>query len=290
MKTLSESHFTIIGTGLMGTSLAMALRGKVASLTGIDTLPSTLNSASLYFDDVTSDLNTLSDADVVVLAAPVRAILALVPQIGRFLRPGALMLDLGSVKTAICRAMDALPEHILAIGGHPMCGKELSGPDAAEPTLYQNCTFVLCPTARTSPEALAFATQMVHAIGANPLVLAPERHDLAVAAASHLPYMVSAGLVATLMRLFKETGDSALWQLTASGFRDTSRLAASDVTMMGDTVTTNRAAVVDVLDTYIEHLSLLRNQLADAEDSDLRAALESIRQTRHNWPILRSGG
>lgn len=274
----------------MGTSLAMALRGKVASLTGLDTLPSTLNSASLYFDHVTSDLNTLADADVVILATPVRAIVALVPQIGRYLRPGALMLDLGSVKAAICRVMDTLPDHIFAIGGHPMCGKELSGPDAAEPTLYQNCTFVLCPTARTTPDALAFAAQMVRAIGANPLELTPERHDQAVAAASHLPYMVSAGLVATLIRMFKETGDPALWQLTASGFRDTSRLAASDVTMMGDTVITNRAAVVEVLDTYIEHLSLLRNQLADAEDADLRAALESIRQTRHNWPTLRSGG
>lgn len=268
----------------------MALRGKVASRTGIDALPSTLNNAAPHFDHITSDIATVSEADIIVLATPIRAILGLLPQIARYLKPGTLVTDLGSVKLPICKAMENLPQGVLAIGGHPMCGKELSGPDAAEAQIYKDCTYALCPNARTTPDALMLIEQLVLAVGAIPLILTPERHDQAVAAASHLPYMISAGLVATLMRLHEETGDAALWQLTASGFRDTSRLAASDVTMMGDTVITNRAAVVEALDTFIEHFSLLRNRLADGEDFDLRAILETIRQTRHNWPNLRLGG
>src|SRR5579859_965496 len=116
--------------------------------------------------------------------------------------------------------MDGLPESLCAIGGHPMCGKETSGPESADPGLFGGRVFVLCPSTRTTPDALDFAQVMVRAIGAHYLILPAERHDAAVAAISHLPYLLSTGLISTAMQ--QGANDPILWKLASSGFRDTS--------------------------------------------------------------------
>lgn len=259
----------------MGASLALALRGKVRHLHGIDPDPS----AALHFDSFSADLNSLYNADVIVLAAPLRVILRLLPQVGALAPANALITDLGSVKAPIIAAMDQLPPRVQAIGGHPMCGKELSGAAAADPTLYHGCTYVLCAAERTSQAAISFMETLVRAIGAQPLQLAPEAHDQAVAHISHLPYLLSVALMLSAA----EVDDERLWQLASSGFRDTSRLASSDVTMMGDVVTSNRAALLGALTRYAAHLARLQALLASEDDSALRAALEAARQARQAW-------
>jgi len=211
------------------------------------------------------------------LATPIRAILELLPQVGALAATGALITDLGSVKAPIMAAMAALPPRVQAVGGHPMCGKELSGASAADPTLYAGCTYVLCATERTSQAALSFMETLVRAIGAQPLHLAPSAHDQAVAQISHLPYLLSAALSAA------EADDERLWQLAASGFRDTSRLASSDVTMMGDVVMGNRAALLSALTRYAEQLADLQALLAADDEAALRAKLERARQARQAW-------
>lgn len=279
MKALSDSHLCIIGTGLMGASLALALRGKVRHLHGIDPDPS----GAPYFDTFSSALHSLYNADVIVLAAPIRAILSLLPQVGALAAAGALVTDLGSVKAPIIAAMDQLPPRVQAVGGHPMCGKELSSARAADPTLYRGCTYVLCAAQRTSQAALAFMSDLVRAIGAQPLQLDAAAHDKAVAHISHLPYLLSAALVLTAA----EVDDERLWQLAASGFRDTSRLASSAVSMMGDVVTGNRAALLSALARYMAQIARLQALLASEDDSALRAALEQARQARQAWLAYR---
>lgn len=284
---LSDAEVVIVGTGLMGTSLALALRGKVRIIIGVDANPATLETAAPHFDVISTDLSAAATADLIILATPVQTILALLKQLTPLAKPGALLLDLGSAKQEIVAMMNALPDHLSALGGHPMCGKEKSGPEAADAALYQGCKFVLCPTLHTTPQALVLAEQLIAAIGAQPVIADAQQHDEAVAAISHLPYMISVGLVETVLQFSRTKDDDLAWQLAASGFRDTSRLAASDVTMMVDTLLANREAVLRTISAFQSRLDTLQEALRLAPDSafpELRDTLERAQQARRDWP------
>ena len=263
---LAQARVAVVGLGLMGGSLALALRGSCQRLWGVDNDPQTLANACQHgIIDEARDFEQALRADVLVLAAPVRAILAQLRKLADHV--GAvgplLVLDLGSTKAEIAAAMGRLPAGFAPVGGHPMCGKEVSGLAHAEIGLFRDKVFVLTPLARTPAWALALARQLVEALGAQPIELAPERHDQLAAAASHLPYLAAAGLV----RAAEDLGDEQVWQMAASGFRDTSRLAASDVTMMTDILLTNRQAIGAALARYQAELSTLI-ALLDSGDAD----------------------
>jgi prephenate dehydrogenase len=289
-----ESHFTIciVGLGLMGGSLAMAFRqapalGQSAGwpnarIIGVNRGEAAL-SAALAAGAIDAGTTNLAEgvaaADVIVLSTPVRTILRLLPQVGEHAKPGALVLDMGSSKTTICAALDALPAHLEPVGGHPLCGKETAGFAAADATLYMGRPFVLCPLPRTSEAALARAMGLVQAIGARPLVADPATHDKAVAAISHLPYTVAVSLVNAVAA----GGDDLAWTLAAGGFRDTSRVAASDVDMMFDTLLTNRDAVLGWIDAFAGQLTRLRDALAAGDEDALAALLRAAQQRRSGW-------
>ena len=226
-------------------------------------------------DAATVDLaEGVADADVVVLATPVRTILRLLPEVGRYARPGTLVLDLGSTKAAICAAMAELPARLQPVGAHPMCGKEVTGFVAADADLFRGRPFVLCPLPRTSADALEQARMLAEAVGARPLVMDPNVHDRAVAAVSHLPYALAAALVGTV------AATDTAWPLAAGGFRDTSRLASSDVDMMLDILLTNREAVVGELDAFAAQLTALRTALQSEDEPAIRAQLQAARLQR----------
>jgi prephenate dehydrogenase len=279
----------IIGLGLMGGSLALALRSRstqdvalrnVQRVIGVSRNPDTLAAARRAgaIDAGTSDLaEGVREADLIVLATPARTILRQLPEVGRHARSGALVLDLGSTKSAICAAMAGLPEGLQPVGGHPMCGKEVAGFAAADADLFRGRTFVLCPLPRTAPDAVDLARALAKAIGARPTLLDPEVHDRAVAAISHLPYAAAVALVNAVEGV--DAISETAWLLAASGFRDTSRLAASDVDMMLDVLLTNRGTVLDWLDAYAVQLGRLRQSLADEDELALRAQLAAA-QTR----------
>ncbi|MFN8421035.1 MAG: prephenate dehydrogenase/arogenate dehydrogenase family protein [Anaerolineae bacterium] len=290
-KPLTDTSITIVGTGLMGASLALALRGKVKSLHGVDVNPQHLQDAAHCFDQLHQELNAESlGTDVIVLATPVRTIQVLLHRMSKYaqdglIRPGTLILDLGSTKRDITAAMDDLPESLLAVGGHPMCGKETSGPQTADGAIYDRARFVLCATKRSTPETIEFCCQLAEAIGARPLLLDAKFHDASVAAISHVPYLISAGLVGMVMQAVDQDagGDDVAWKLASTGFKDTSRLAASDVTMMADIVESNREAVFHALDLFGAQIEQLKLMLANSHDLQLRATLEQIRAARKEW-------
>lgn len=281
---LREAHIAIVGLGLMGASLGYDLRRRCRRVSGIVRRAEAADQALAAgcVDDATLDAAAiLAEADIVVLAAPVRVILRQIAAFGPLLKPGAILIDLGSTKTEICRALAALPSEIQAIGGHPMCGKETGGLAAAEAGLYRGCTFVLCPLERTSAETQAVIEEMVAIIGARALVLDPARHDRLAAAISHLPYLAACALVEHVGSI--AASDPIVWEIAASGFRDTSRLAASDVEMLIDILLTNRAAALAAVDGYIESLSGLRARLAAGDEVGLRAVLTGIARQRRQW-------
>ena len=165
-----------------------------------------------------------------------------------------------------------------------MCGKETSGLTMAEPTLYRDKVFVLSPLPRTSPAALALAQSLVLAIGARPLILDPERHDRLVAAISHLPYLLAVTLVNAAEAMAQ--GDALAWKLAASGFRDTSRVAAGDLTMMLDILATNRKPILEALHHAQAQLAALTRYLEENDDSHLQAALAAARSRRLEMHLM----
>jgi len=278
--TLANARVAIVGLGLIGGSLALALRGRCREIVGVDADPSALRFALDHaIVDRAADFDSALDCDLLLLAAPVRAILAQLVSLSHSPishQQSTIILDLGSTKNQIVAAMYSLPPHFDPVGGHPMCGKEVSGIAHAEADLYRGKTFVLTPLARTSPAALALAQELIETIGARPLLLSAERHDALAAVSSHLPYVVAAAL----MRAAESLDDEQIWTLAASGFRDTSRLAASDVTMMTDILLTNRTAILDALRRYRHELDTLIALMDTADPDALRAALAPAQSRR----------
>jgi prephenate dehydrogenase len=276
---LARARVAVVGLGLMGGSLALALRGRCQALWGVDSDPSAVADACHHgIIDHGVDFSDAISADVLVLAAPVRAILAQLADLARRPAPAGrlIVLDLGSTKTEIAAAMRRLPAAYAPVGGHPMCGKEVSGLAHAEAGLFRDKVFVLTPLERTPQWALSGVQELVDAIGAQPIELSPERHDELAAAASHLPYLAATLLV----RAAEGLGDDQVWEMAASGFRDTSRLAASDVTMMTDILLTNRQAIASALERFQAELSTLMSLLESADAEALAAFLAAAAERR----------
>ncbi len=278
-------HLAVVGLGMMGGSVALALRGFAEKITGVE-LDAEARQYALkvgMVDAATDDLRAgVAEADVVIMAAPVRAILAMIERrIGAYLRSNVLLIDIGSTKQDICQAMGRLPVGIQAIGGHPMTGKEQSGVTASEAALFQGRPFVLCSTRRTTPAARLRALALVEALGAVPLEMEAARHDRLVAAISHLPYLLSSALVATVAR--EGDADPMVWRLAAGGFRDTSRLAGSDVQMMGDILSTNTQAVATLLALFRVQLAMLEAMLISRDDQRMAEFLKPAREARLKW-------
>ena len=277
---LSDSTIAIVGLGLMGGSLALAWQEKkvCAKIIGIDRNEETRTQAMAHEIEPSNDLNAVSRADLIILATPVRTIIQLIPQIGALVHPNAIVMDLGSTKREIVSAMNSLPAHVQAVGAHPMCGKEHAGFDAADANLFRNATFVLTPLARTSPQTLALAQSLVEIVGARPLILDAERHDKIVAEISHLPYVIATALMQTASE--HANADDLTFTLAASGFRDTSRLAASDTAMTLDILMTNRDNVASAIRASARNLDTLADSIERGDELMLQMILQNVAEKR----------
>jgi prephenate dehydrogenase len=278
---LSEIRVTVVGLGLMGASLAGALRGQCKAVVGVARRRETLDRAQALglVDRATTDLEAgVCQSDVVVLATPVRVILRQLSEIGALLAPQCLLMDLGSTKAQIVAAMAELPPHVQPLGGHPMCGKEKSGIEVADPAIYQGRTFILSPLPRTSQAALELGQALVRAAGAQPLVVEAGRQDYLVATISHLPYLLACALVSTADAT--TSADPLVWKIVAGGFRDTSRVAGSDVTMMVDILLTNQEEVLKALHTCVGQMHHLARLIESGDEARMRDVLSTIREKR----------
>lgn len=278
-------HLTVVGLGLMGGSLARALRPYAGSVTGVDANAEARAYAVAHgiVQQATDDLREgVREADVVLLATPVRVVIDIVrSRIGAYLRSNTLLIDIGSTKEDICAAMGTLPIGVQAMGGHPMTGKELSGVAASDSLLFRERPFVLCPTRRTTPATRLRALALVEALGASPIEMDAHHHDRVVAAISHLPYLLSAALVATVAQ--EGQRDDSVWRLAAGGFRDMSRLAAQDLNMMADILSTNSQAVATLLAHFRMQLAMIEARLLSEEEGALTDLLEIVRDARLSW-------
>lgn len=274
---LADAKIAIVGLGLMGGSLAMALRGKCASLCGIDPHPATLARAlsQQIVDVADSDpANLLSRADLIILSAPVLAILDLLEKLPALMPHPCIVMDMGSTKNSIVESMSRLPERFDPIGGHPICGREKLSLANADAGLYVDAPFLLTPLERTSPRALSAARQIVEAVGAHSRFVDVSEHDRLLAFTSHLPFLLSSALSLAM------PPEAA--SFIGPGFKSTSRLAGTPASMMLGVLQTNRENVLDAIRVVQVQLAKLENALSTNSFSDLEALLTEAQTNYHN--------
>ena len=279
----------IVGTGLMGTSLALAIKSSNLKVdivgTDYDSAARSGAQKSGAFKKVESRLaNAIRGADVVVFATPIQAMREMMESAANDFEEGCVVTDVGSSKKVVLQwAEEVLPKHVSFVGGHPMAGKELSGPKNADGTMFKGKAYCIVPSVNAERAAVSSVTTIAEAIGAKPFFIGVDEHDSFVAAVSHLPFMMSVALMGTASK-------SANWddiaQLASSGFSDLSRLASGDPVMHRDICVTNPEPIVAWMDSYIRELYELRNMLAKEGGPDpdaLHEVFEEAMNARARW-------
>ena len=264
----------IVGTGLIGTSLALAIKQSnlQVDVVGTDYDQSARSGAqkSGAFKKVESNLsNAIRGADVVIYATPVLAMREMMEASVNDFEEGCVVTDVGSSKKVVIEwADEILPESVSFVGGHPMAGKELSGPTNADGDLFKGKAYCIIPRVTAEKSAVSSVTTLAESIGAKPFFIGVDEHDSFVAAASHLPFMMSVALMGTASK-------SANWediaQLASSGFASLSRLASGDPIMHRDICVSNPKPIVAWMDAYIREMYDLRNMLANENGPDPEA-------------------
>lgn len=283
MKTKID-RLAIIGVGLIGGSLARALReaGAVGSVVGIGRSRANLDEAlSLGIcDEITQDaIEGVKGADVVFISVPVCSIPGVVAEIAHALTSGCIVTDGGSVKTAIVRECEALiPDDCHFVGGHPIAGTEHSGAVASFATLYRGKRCILTPTERTDKDALATVEHFWRLTGADVCIMEPGHHDRIFAEISHLPHVVAYSLVHAVGSADVE-GENVL-SYTAGGFRDFTRIASSDPVMWRDIAIMNREALLNSVDGFTASLAELRRRIEKADQAGLTDFFTTAKQFR----------
>ena len=259
-------RLAVIGVGLIGSSILRAAkaRGLAGTLVAYDGADAVRERArALGLADLVADTpeQAVADANIVILCVPVGAMSAVAQEIAPHLKRGAIVSDVGSVKGAVLNALRAhLPEGVHIIPGHPVAGTEYSGPDAGFATLFKNRWSILTPPEGADPAAVARLSELWTAMGANVETMTPEHHDLVLAITSHVPHLIAYNIVGTAADLEKVT-QSEVIKYSAGGFRDFTRIAASDPTMWRDVFLNNREAVIEVLGRFTEDLIALQRAI-----------------------------
>lgn len=275
---LYDIEVAVVGLGLMGSSLAAAMRarGLVRRVVGVARRPETARRALERGagDETTADLDRVALSDVVVLATPVRQIMQLLPEVARRITPGALVTDLGSTKAGILRAAQDLP--LPFIGGHPMAGSERAGVEGCDPDLYRRRPWILIAGPRAQPEDRQRLEALVAGVGSRPVWMdSAQQHDQLIAQVSHVPYLLALALL--------EYAEPEAQALAGNSFRDATRVAAGAPEMILDLLCTNRDPIGDAASRLIAVLQDLLRDLGAGDEPSLRARIEKLGRRRREF-------
>jgi len=281
-------RMAVIGCGLIGSSVIRAARqaGVVGEVFVADASAAHRDRIVElgYADHVTGDIaEAVKDADLVVLGVPVLAMGEAAQAAASALKPGATVTDVGSVKGSVATALKAvLPEGVFAIPGHPIAGTEQSGPDAGFAELFQSRWVILTPEARDDEpylEAVQRLTDFWSGLGAHVDRMDPGHHDLVLAVTSHLPHLIAYNIVGTAADM-EEVTQAEVMKYSAGGFRDFTRIAASDPTMWRDIFVANKDAVLEILGRFTEDLQALSRAIRWGEADKLFELFSRTREIR----------
>jgi cyclohexadieny/prephenate dehydrogenase len=285
------NRVALIGLGLIASSMAHAMRagGLAGEIVGFARSPETRAVARDLFCDRVTDTaaKAVAGADLVVLCVPVGAMGAIAAEIGPHLKPGAVVTDVGSVKQAVVDAVAPhLPPGVHFIPGHPLAGTEYSGPRSGFATLFQNRWWLLTPLEGSDPAEIARLRGLLEAMGANVDEMDVARHDLVLAVVSHTPHLIAYTMVGVADHMRRVSSQEVI-KYSASGFRDFTRIAASDPTMWRDVFLTNKDAVLDVLGRFAEELFTLQRAIRMGDGDQLHAYFTRTREIRRG--IIEAG-
>ena len=281
-------NITVIGLGLIGGSLALSLKNvnKDFKVTGYDTTADAMSIAKYrkVIDTIATGYKSAVDgADLVIIATPLSKIISVVTYIKDSLKKGAIITDVGSAKENIVKEVNKiLPKDVVFIGGHPMAGSENEGILSANPDLFKNAFYILTPTNNTVTEPLLALHSLFTKIGAKVISITPEEHDTDVALISHLPHVLSANLVDLIDDKQKKLKN--LFKLCAGGFRDMTRIAASNPKMWLDISLENKKEIIKVIDEYIGYLSRFKQGLDEDDAEYIKSHYYKAKKARVNLP------
>jgi len=269
MKGESDFSFnkiSIIGVGLIGGSFGLALKEKKPNfkIVGIDKQKIIEKAiARGAIDEGTINLEKgIKEADIVILATPVKTILDLLPQINPFLKKGCLVTDTGSTKGQIVeKANKILSKDKFFIGGHPMAGSEKYGIDSADPHLFQDKIYILTPTNKSNLIAIEKIFLLINMIGAKRLILDPLEHDRIVGAVSHLPQIMAISLTNMIGELAQRENNNNYFKAMGEGFKDMTRIALSPRKIWEDICDTNKGTILEMIQKFKQYLNLIEDKL-----------------------------
>ncbi|MDT8282301.1 MAG: prephenate dehydrogenase/arogenate dehydrogenase family protein [Gammaproteobacteria bacterium] len=289
------NNLCVIGTGLIGGSLCLALKqaGACTKIIGAGRSEATLKEAlQLNIIDAydTNISDAVSDADVIFVAVPLGATQVVFEKIAAGLKQAdnqkAIITDAGSSKLKVQQLAEKVFTGTIAggadrfVAGHPIAGTEKSGPQAAFADLYKNRRVILTPTDKTDTEAIQLVTRLWQSVGAEVETMDAEHHDKVLAATSHLPHLIAFGLVHCLENI-DDIED--VFRFAAGGFRDVTRIASSDPTMWRDVCLNNRQPILDMMKRYKDEMDMLYNALQSGDGEKLMEVFEHARKTRDKF-------
>lgn len=288
---LTDQTLLVVGLGLIGGSLAAGCRkqGSVGRVIGYSRKPETMEQAEALgiVDQSVADLSeAVAQADIIFLAVPILSMRSVLELIQPHLKPGAIITDGGSVKgniVADARAVLTADQLEGFVPGHPIAGKESSGVTAADPDLYQAHRVILTPMPETSEQARQTIIALWQSVGADIDQMEVSHHDEILAATSHLPHLLAFNLVDTLA---KESENREIFNYAAGGFRDFTRIAASDPIMWHDIFLANHQPVLKVLDQFLHELHKLRNAVAHADGDYIKQVFIDAKEARDHFSEL----
>jgi cyclohexadieny/prephenate dehydrogenase len=292
MKTPLYDTLALIGVGLIGSSIARAARAHGAVRQIVTTARSAKTRqrvAELGIADkvVETNVDAVKDADLVIVCIPVGVCGAVAKEIGPHLKPGATVSDVGSVKSSVIRDMGAhLPQTVHFVPAHPVAGTEHSGPDAGFAELFEGRWCILTPPEGTDAEAVDRLAAFWRLIGAKVEIMSAEHHDLVLAITSHVPHLIAYNIVGTAADM-EEVTQSEVVKFSAGGFRDFTRIAASDPVMWRDVFLNNKEAVLEMLGRFSEDLAALQRMIRWDDGEALEALFTRTRAIRRG--IIEAG-
>jgi cyclohexadieny/prephenate dehydrogenase len=279
------NRLALIGMGLIGSSIARAVRAQRAARTIVAwsrsaTTRRRVTELGLADQVVESSAAAVAGADLVIVCVPVGACGAVAAEIGRHLASGAIVSDVGSVKEMVIREMSPhIPAGVHFVPAHPVAGTEHSGPDAGFAELFVGRWCILTPLPNTAAEAVERLAAFWRLLGANVETMSAEHHDLVLGITSHLPHLIAYTIVGTADELSQVTRSEVL-RFSAGGFRDFTRIAASDPTMWRDVFLANKEAVLEMLGRFNEDLAVLTRAIRHGDGDTLFKRFSHTRQIR----------
>jgi cyclohexadieny/prephenate dehydrogenase len=284
--TVLFDRVCIIGIGLIGSSLARAIRqyNLADQIVCADRSPQHRTKAlelGLVDDAFAEEAEAVRQADLTIFCVPIGAYASVAGAIGPALKPGSIVTDVGSVKQAVLRDVAPhIPQGVHFVPGHPIAGTEHSGPEAGFAALFSGRWAILTPLPDTAPEAVSKVKELWEAIGSKVEIMEPAHHDRVLAITSHLPHLIAYTIVGTAADLETDT-QSEVIKFSAGGFRDFTRIAASDPTMWRDIFLNNREAVLEIAQRLTEDLTALQKAIRRGDGDtlfDLFTRTQSIRR------------